>query len=151
MTQLQPSRCKPAEFQRALYAVTPEAGTPFEALLEPKYWAHVSMNFRPGCHIEVYPPEGHYYAELLVQDSDHLWAKVAVLRKVDLQAVEVGSQDLDLSGFEVAFGGVNDNWVVRRLMGKGKKDTLKTGLGTKAEADDWLRKHVRTVGRPAAA
>lgn len=145
MTQLQPARCKPAEFQRAIFAVTPEVGTPIEALLEPKYWAHVSMHFRPGCHIEVYPPDGSYYAELLVQDCGSLWAKVALIHRIELTAVEVGKEQLDLSGFAVSYAGVNDNFSVYRLMGKGKKDCLKSGFGTKEEAEAWLKQHVKTI------
>lgn len=150
MTQLQPSRFKQAEFQRAIYAITPEVGTPFDALLLPGYWAHVSMHFRPGCHIEVYPPEAEYYAELIVQDCGALWAKVAVLRKVELVPVAMGKEP-DLKGFEVGYGGDNLLWCVYRKV-NGKKDRLKSECGTKDEAENWLKQHARTVApRPAAA
>lgn len=150
MTQLQPSRCQAAEFQRSIFCITPEVATPIEALLEPKYWAHVSMQFRPGTHLEIYPPEGNYFAELLVQDCGKLYAKVALLRKVDFEAVEVGKQDLDLSGFSVGYGGQALQWCVYRLLGKGKKDLLKSELGHRDAADAWLKQHARTVARPAA-
>lgn len=153
MTQLQPSRCKLAEYQRAIFAITPEPETPFEALLMPHYWAHVSNHFRPGCKLEIFPPEGHYYAELIVQDCGRLFAKVAVLMKVELHAVEVGTADLDLSGYSVRYGGASQQWCVDRLNAKGKKDTLKSECGTKEEAEAWMRQHVRTVTtlKPAAA
>lgn len=147
MTQLQPFRSKLAEFQRAVFAITPEEKTPFEALLSPHYWAHVSKGFRPGCKLEIYPPEGEYYAELLVQDCGHLFAKVAVLHKVDLTSVVVGEHQLDTSAYRASYGGVNDKWCVHRIV-DGKKEKMKSELGDREEAEAWIRQHVRTVGAP---
>ncbi len=148
MTQLQPSRCKQAEYIRLVYGVTPEAGTPFEALLSEHYWAHVSMHFRPGSRIEVFPPEGHYYAELIVRDCGRLYAKVALLRKVELDAIDVGSNDIDLSAYDLKYCGPNAQWCVHR---KADKALLKSEFGSKYAAQTWLAQHARTIGRPSAA
>ena len=147
MTQLQPSRCKLAEYQRAVFAITPEVDTPFEALLSPHYWAHVSNNFRPGCKLEIYPPEGDYYALLLVQDCGRLFAKVAVIHKVEFSAVVVGEHQLDTSAYRASYGGVNDKWCVHRIV-DGKKEKMKSELGDREEAEAWIRQHVKTVGAP---
>lgn len=147
MTQLQPVRAKLAEFQRAVFAITPEENTPFEALLSPHYWAHVSQTFRPGCKLEIYPPEGHYYAELLVRDCGRLFAKVAVIVKVDLTTVVVGEHQLDTSAYRASYGGMTQKWCVHRVV-DGKKETMKTELGDREEAEAWIRQHVRTVGAP---
>lgn len=147
MTQLQPARCKPAEFIRSVFAITPEAGTPFEALLSPHYWAHVSQQFRPGCQLEIYPPEGTYYAKLLVRDCGRLFAKVAVLNKVELDAVVVGDTQLDTSAYRASYGGPTSNWCVHRIV-DGKKELMKSELGDREEAEAWIRQHVRTIGPP---
>jgi hypothetical protein len=147
MTQLQPSRCKLAEFQRAEFAITPEEDTPFEALLSPHYWAHVSQSFRPGCKLEIFPPEGHYYAQLLVRDCGRLFAKVAVIHKVDLDTVTVGEHQLDTSAYRASYGGVNAKWCVHRLI-DGRKELMKSELGDREEAEAWIRQHVKTVGAP---
>jgi len=154
MTQLQPARCKLAEYQRSVFVVTPEPDTPFDALLMPHYWAHVSQQFRPGTELVIHPPEGHYYALLLVQDCQRLWAKVAVIIHKDLAAVVVGDAQLDTSAYRAVYGGVNDKWCVHRII-DGKKEKLKSELGDREEAEAWIRQHVRTVGavkpKPAAA
>lgn len=147
MTQLQPARCKLAEFQRSVFAITPEEDMPFDALLSPHYWAHVSASFRPGCKLEIYPPEGHYYAELLVRDCGRLFAKVALILKVDLTSVVVGEHALDLSAYRASYAGINAKWCVHRVV-DGKKETMKTELGDREEAEAWIRQHVRTVGAP---
>ena len=147
MTQLQPSRCKLAEYQRSVFAINPEPDMPFEAMLSPHYWAHVSQNFRPGTKLEIYPPEGHYYALLLVQDCGRLFAKVAVIQKVDFVPVTVGEHQLDTSAYRASYGGVNSKWCVHRVV-DGKKELMKSELGDREEAEAWIRQHVRTIGPP---
>ncbi len=147
MTQLQPKGCKLAEYQRAVFAITPEEGLPFDAMLSWHFWAHVSRDFRPGCKLEIYPPEGHYYAELLVRDCGHLFAKVAVILKVDLTTVVVGEHQLDTTAYRASYAGINSKWCVHRII-DGKKETMKTELGDREEAEAWIRQHVRTMGVP---
>lgn len=147
MTQLQPSRCKLAEYERAVFSVTPEEGTPFDALLDSGYWAHVSGHFRIGSRIEIYPPEGNYYAELIVQAAGRLFAKVAVLRKVDLGEVDVGEDDL-MAGYKIKYSGMHAKWAVYRLSDNAM---IASKMEDKPTAMTWLAQHVKTVGRPKAA
>lgn len=146
MTQLAPTRCKIADYVRTEFVVTPEAGTPFEALLAEHYWAHCSLNFRPGSKLEVHPPEGHYYAELIVQDCGRLFAKVAVLNKVNLHAVEVGV-DAGPQAYSVKYCGPNALWCVHR---KVDGALIKSELGTKDAALEWAKQHSASMGRAAA-
>lgn len=147
MTQLQPSRCKLAEFERAVFSITPEEGTPFDALLDPGYWAHVSGHFRIGSRIEIYPPEGNYYAELFVQACGRLFARVAVLRKIDFDAVDVSEDDLT-AGYTVKYSGMHAKWAVYRVS---DKTMVASKMEDKPAAMAWLAQHVKTVGKAKAA
>lgn len=140
MTQLQPARLKNAENERQQHFVVPEHGTPFDALLDPAYWAHVSMKFRPCDLIEVHAEDGSYYARLLVRDAGKLYAKVAKLEYVELDKVEVlQAAGKILDGHEVKWRGPLHKWCVVR-----GADVLKDGM-SKAEAEDFLRSYSRTV------
>lgn len=136
---LNASRFALAEYERNIWVVTPEAETPFEALQEPAYWAHVAAKLKPWDVIEVRAEDGSYWAQLLVQDASRLWAKVALLKHVQLHAVEPKSSEID--GHLVKFGGPVKKWTVIR---QSDKAVLRDGL-SKAEAEKWLADHLRAV------
>ena len=135
MTQLASNRLHLAEHRRNIFDVVPEHGTPFDALMDSGYWAHVSAKLKPGDRIEVRAEDGSYYAELIVQDAGRLYAKVAVLTHVKLDAVEVKEGGLSLDGYEVAWKGPQLKWCVLR-----GKDRLKDNM-TKGEAIHWMQSH----------
>lgn len=140
MTQLATSRIQFAEHMRNIWYVVPEHSTPFEALLDSKYWAHVSAKFKPRDRIEVDAEDGSYFAELVVIDAGRLFAKVALLRKIELKAEEVGS---DVSpDFEVKWAGRHAKW---RVMRKADKASLKDGFDDRAQADLWLANHLKAM------
>ena len=139
MTQLQPARLKFAEHERNLWFVVPEAGTPFEALLDPAYWAHVSAKFKPCDEITINAEDGAYYARLLVQDAGKLYAKVAQIEYVELDKVEVTQGGVALEGHFVKWRGPIHKWCVLRGI-----DVLKEGM-TKAEATGWLQQYSKTL------
>lgn len=139
MTQLQPIRLKFAEHERNQWFVVPEHGTPFEALLDPAYWAHVSAKFKPCDEITVNAEDGSYYARLLVQDAGRLYAKVAELQYTELNAVDVMQGGPGLQGHEIKWRGPILKWCVLR-----GKDVLKDGL-TKEAALSWLAQYGKTL------
>lgn len=114
MTQLQTGRFKLAEHMRNVFHVVPEAGTPFEALLEQGYWAHISVNLKPGSKIEVHAEDGTYYAELLVRDAGRLYAKVMPIIHVAFDEVTVSQGDFEAAGYSVKFQGPHLQWCVLR-------------------------------------
>jgi hypothetical protein len=118
----------------------PEARTPFEAVLEPHFWAHVSAKLRPTDEIIVRAEDGSYYARLLVQDAARLEAKVAVLEKYDLTAVEVVGADAAPSGYEVKHAGPHAKWRVVRLSDRAP---IKDKFETKGQAQQWLVEHLK--------
>jgi hypothetical protein len=150
MTQQQVKGWALSETISRKHRITPEVGVPLEAMLSPKYWAHISAKFTIGDIIEVYPPDGAYYGELLVQDRGHLFAKVAVIRYVDLAEVKVKVGDTDnsvLAGFSVDWKGPLRKFEVTRLADKA---SLKSGMQTRGEAEAWLAQHVQTIAPRAA-
>lgn len=140
MTQLQPSLLKYAEHERVEWFVVPEHGTPFEALLDPAYWAHVSMHFRPCAEIIVHAEDGSYYGRLLIRDAGKLYAKVAKLEYVELDPVEVTQGGAPaLAGHAVKWRGPIHKWSVVR-----GNDVLKDGM-SKDEANAYLANYSKVV------
>lgn len=136
---LNTSRFSLAEYERNIFVVTPETGTSFEELQDPAYWAHVAAKLKPWDMIEVRAEDGSYWAQMLVQDASRLWAKVTVLKHVQLHAVEQKSSEID--GHLVKFGGPVKKWTVVRLTDKA---VLRDGM-SKADAEKWLADHLRVV------
>jgi hypothetical protein len=139
VTQLATNRFHLAEFRRNIFDVIPEHGTPFEALLKEGYWAHVSAQMKPGDRIEVRAEDGSYFAQLIVQDAGRLYARVAVLMHVKLDAIEVKEDGLKAGEYEVAWKGPQLKWCVLR-----GKDKLKDGL-TKDAALTWMNEHMKAA------
>lgn len=140
MTQLQTARFKFTEHENNDWTAYPETGTPFEALLDSSYWAHVSAKMKPFDEIRVIAEDGTYYGRLLVQDAGRLYAKVAKLAFVELNKVDVvqGSA-ASLAGYEVKWRGPHEKWSVLR-----GKDVLVSGK-SKDEAQAWLGQHLKTI------
>ncbi len=149
MTQLNGNRLNPAEEKRIIWHCVPEHGTPFEALLAPGYWAHCSAKLAPGARIEVYAEDDSYFAELIVRDAGRRYAKVAVLRHINLDSVEVLEAETANGGYEVKFQGPHLKWCVIRLSDRSRIVEGKT----KAEASAEMASLVQTapVQPPAQA
>lgn len=139
MTQLQTNRFKLTEHENNDWTVYPEHGTPFEAVLEAGFWAHVSAKMRPYDEIRVIAEDGSYYGRLIVQDAGKLYAKVAKLEYIELNKVDVQQAGPILQGHEVKWRGPVDKWCVMR-----GKDALKKGM-TKEEAYSWLGQYSKTI------
>lgn len=139
MTQLASNRLHFAEHRRNIFDVVPEKGTPFEVLLKDGYWAHVSAKLKPGDRIEVRAEDGSYFAELMVMDAGRLYAKVAVLMHVKLDAIEVRESDMAVADYRVEHCGPQLKWCVLR-----GKDRLKEGLD-KASAVQWMQSHAKAA------
>ena len=139
MTQLAPTRLHLSEEKSNKFFVVPEAGTPFEALLNDSYWAHVSAKMKPQSQIEVWAEDGSYYAELLVLDAGKLYAKVATKVHIKLDAIEVKEGGLMVEGYEVKWQGPHLKWCVLR-----GKDRLKDGMD-KASAIHWMQNHAKAA------
>lgn len=140
MTQLATDRIQLAQHVRNEWHVTPEYGTPVEALLEPQYWAHISSKLRPRDRIEVDAEDGSYYVELKVVDAGRLYAKVVVLRRCDFTIdAETEEQAPD---YKIMWAGPHAKWRIVRTKDKG---LVKDGLETRQAAELYLASHEKAM------
>lgn len=138
-------RFKNAEFERVVYQACPEVSTTFEDVCEPAFWSHVAEKLKPGDRIEVLTEDNSYFAELLVVDAGRLFAKVAVLRYVELSSPDVPE---GLTGvapeFKVQYKGPALKHVVIRLS---DNQIVQDGIALKADAHAWVKEHVQALAR----
>lgn len=139
MTQLATDRIQLAQHMRNIWYVTPEFGTPVEALLEPQFWAHVSAKMKPRDRIEVDAEDGSYFLELRVEDAGRLFAKVVVLRRVDLAPTETAEQSAE---YKVMWAGPHAKWRIVRAVDKG---LVKDGLESRQAAEMYLTSHMKAM------
>lgn len=138
-----PTRLREAEAERHVWMHTPASGITFEDVQKPDYWSHVAAQLRPCARIEVISEDMSWFGELLVLDSDRLWAKVAPLRFVELASREV-PPEIAASGYEVAYKGPEKKHVVIR---KSDKAIVQEGIARKADAEAWVTEHLKTLAR----
>lgn len=140
MTQLAPNRVMLAEQARNTWHANPEADTPVDALLDPKYWAHYAVShsivIRPGDRIEAYPDDGTYFAELIVRDVSRAGIRVAELRRKVFDKTENVGEVID--GHEIKYQGTRVKWAVIRIADRKR---ISEGHAEKQQAYDWLRQH----------
>lgn len=142
VTQLSPNRLATAEFAHTTWVAAPESGTPPEAMLDPKFWAHYSvhpsMQMNTGDIILVKPEDGTFFQELMVRERFRGGVKVVQLRLVQLDKAENSDEDPD---YEVKYSGPNMKW---RVIRKAGKVALVEGLANRDTARAWLLDHKRS-------
>lgn len=127
------------EYKAPLVWYCPEAGTPLEHLLRPEYWASIKQ-LRTNAHIYVDAEDGSYWAELKVLKVGQGFAKVMVLRHVDL--ADAGADPSIADGYDIQFRGPIVKHRVVRLK---DNHVLKQGLDTEEDARAWLRDHKKML------
>lgn len=120
----------------------PEAGTPLEAVLEPKYWAHCSAQLAPEDVITVIPEGTPWRAELMVLDAGRGFAKVVVLSHVDLESHEVTGDMPSADDYDVRWAGRHAKW---RVVRKSDKRVMVEGQPTKQDALLWVSSHRKAM------
>jgi len=127
------SRWSEAAFKQARHAITPEAGTPVEDLLNPAFYANIAGKMNAGDIVEARPADGAYYLELYVWDRGDNWAQVGVLRALERPGpVAVPSTD---DAFLIEFV---DGAKKHRVLRKSDKAEVAHGFATVAAANAWL-------------
>lgn len=128
-----------AEYKAPIVWYCPEAGTPYEHLLRPEYWASIK-GLRANAHIYVDAEDGTYWAELKVIKVGQGFAKVVEFRHIELAAASADPSVPD--GYEIQFRGpLVKNRIVRLKDGH----VLKQGLDSEEEARLWLRDHKKML------
>lgn len=141
-----------AEFARPAYRVlVSDPDITLAEICRPEYWANVGLKLKgngqyPFAIIEMMWADGTRYVELCVVDSGPQWAKVKVLRDVDMtQAMDEVQQIVDQSpdaGYEVKYKGPALGWCVIRLKDN-QRMTEKNG--TKGDAQKWLTDYLKAL------
>ncbi len=139
LPQLRESRFGLVEFKRQTFHVVPEEGTAFEDILKPEFWSHVAYQMKTGCIVEVHAEDGSYFAELYVQHAERLFAKVAVLRKVDFEGFKA---DAGAPEFEIEWKGPHRKFAVIR---KADREILKDGFSDKTAAGAYIESHTKAM------
>lgn len=135
MSKILSNRIHPAEYDRVVWAATPEAGTVLKDVLEPAYWSHVAKNLKPGAQIEVTAADGSWFARLYVRSADDNSAKVFTLDywNFDLSD-EVEKEAGAVAEFVVKHRGPK-GWCVSRSSDKAL--VFENGT-TRSDADQWV-------------
>lgn len=124
------SRVQLAEHARAVWCVTPEAGTTLKDVLAQDYWANVAATkLKPGTIIEVMPEDASFWAQLLVMDTGRLAASVKVLHAVKLEA-DAPLQEAPGDHY-IEFKGPKLQWCIVR---RSDKSIVKEGIRGKDTA-----------------
>lgn len=137
---LQVTRWQFGEFTNARHSVSPAAGTAWDDILRPEFWANITR-LSAGDIIEVRPEDASYYAELYVLRRERTSATVAVIR----EPVKLEAAYKPLPGevkFKVEFAGSLAKW---RVLRESDKSMLRDKFGTEAEARRWLADYERMV------
>lgn len=137
---LNPQRLLLAEFARQDWIVNAEAGTTVSDVLDPQYWAHCSAQMKPYDRCEVRLETGEWMLELIVLQCDRNWAKVHLLEKYDLTAVE--SLAPAPQKHIVKWRGPQHKHCVVRIS---DNEVLSTGHETGEAAQAWLKQYETTV------
>ena len=137
--KIHPTRFKRADGERNIWTVVPEHGTDFDALTAPEYWAHIAKYLRPTDRIEANAEDGSYFAEFIVQACGDNYARVALLRKHDLQSPDVQKEN---DAFEVMWRGPHHKFAVVR---RSDNEPVQTGFAAKQDAVQWLANNLKSL------
>lgn len=133
-------RFRQAEFDRNVWAATPEQGVTLETLKEPSFWAHVAGKLKMGDRIEVLADDMSYFAEFIVLAATRTEAAVKLLRHVELsQEVRLAE---NLQTHKVEWSGRHTKW---RVIRKSDKAVIKSGFESQQLAANWLSDHLKAV------
>lgn len=137
MAQAHTSRFQSAEYARTYYVYTVEAKTPYEALFEPAYWAHIcsEKGLRAYDVIEVRTDEGLYFAQLLVLQADRLSARVAEIAYADLTKARASQATAASSGVRIRYAGPHHKWRIERVSDSA---VIQHGFADEISAQVWM-------------
>lgn len=133
------SRMNFVDFARQTHHVVPEDGTKFEDVLRDEFWSLVSHKFKPGDLVEVHAEDGSFFAELYVRAAGRNWAKVALLRKVELEPVNLSHGSPE---YEATWKGPHRKFSVVRLA---DNSIIKDGFEAREQAVEYIKSHVKAM------
>ncbi len=136
---LPPTQLQNSAHYRSHYAAVTPAEDSFETVCKPEYWIHVARQLRRMDVIDVIPEDEGYYAELLVLSTGTGYAKVMVLRHVELAASEEENAG---TLTEIKWNGPHGRWAVIR---KSDKTVLQDRIQDKTDAVTFAAQYERKI------
>lgn len=127
-----------AESRRITHHIVLESGSRFEDVFVPDYWQLAASKLHRRDLVEVEPPDGSFWALLLVVATGPEYAEVALLQKVELPARPRSVDDLPL-GHSVFFLGSKRLWAALR-----GESIIKCGFTTKDDAVAYIIETTRS-------
>lgn len=121
------------------HATVPVEVTP-EQVMDEAYWCNVSMHFKPGDEIIVFPDNMAWRRVLHVIGAGKLWAHVATMSHHDFSKIEAPVKLPSI--YKIEYAGTHHQW---RVLRKGKE--LRDGFQTEALANRWAGNHEMSVNR----
>jgi len=120
------------------WEAVPPAGTPWEHIENPAFWANVSRRMKMGDKIIVVPRDGAFYGELVVWDAGQNWAHVSGSCQ---EKPAFGNAPGVDDQFQIAADPI-DGFVVKR---KASGAVLKKNLPNAEEARRWIIDHQQAL------
>lgn len=137
--RLEVDRFHLAEHARHDWIARAEQGVTLETIQDPAYWANYGHKMKPWDQITVRTDDGTLWAELLVLACGRAWAKVKVLRHVNLTNADVEQSQIAApatqASFQYRWKGPNKKHCIIRSDGA----IVHEGAQTKQDAIDWAK------------
>lgn len=142
MYVLKESSMKLSEQTRLVYTAFPEAGTQYEDVLRPEYWAHVAAKLRQTDELIVTPEDLGWWAHLIVVHTSVATVIVKELLYKDLGAAK--NAEIDQGDLTIKWCGPHAKF---RIMRKSDGAILIEGdqVATRDMADAWVRDYRRAL------
>ncbi len=129
-----------ASTSRNRYFATAEEGTPFEAVCDPAYWAHVAEGKQPYDVISIACDDEAWYGEVMVRSVAPQSVYVTVLSFLSFNEETV--PDVFTDSYQVKWRGPHHKFSVIRLSDKA---AIQGGFANRALANRWLSDNAKTL------
>lgn len=142
---LDPKLIQQAEFTRNTWSITVPPRVPFQSVMAPEFWTHVTRRIKQYDHIEIRAQDNAWWAHLMVAKVEDLAAHMWVLNHAALSIQTMEAAAPDAKDYVVRHGGPNHQWRIIRLSDKA---VIHHGEPTEEDAKKWLADFV--AGRVSA-
>jgi len=136
------TRMKEESYARNSFFVTCPVKTDHKDLLDPVFWRNLGQQFHQFDKVTAVTEDGQWYAEYVVVGCDRLWAKLALVKFIDLSGEAKNTPLREDENYEVLWKGPVNKFTVIR---KQDSASLKDGFNTQLEGWQWLDGHLKSL------
>lgn len=135
--KLNPTQMMQAEFARNQHVAKVDSTVTLEDVLAPDFWSHVAVQARRGDHIEVYPDDFSWYAELLVVGIGEQFLKVRKIRHEEFVSKADKAAAESKSDYIVKW--TSNQRTKHRVIRVSDKEVMKDGFDTIEQANEFIK------------